>query len=230
MTFIDRTRTASDQSALADRYEQLYLGVVSDAVAAEAGPTHFLGRGIRPLTASTPPLAGPAFTVVGEPSTPESYRADAHALLGMFDQLPAGVVLVYQTNDTDSDAAHFGELSATTVQARGARGIVLDGSVRDSRRLQDMGFATYCAGRSPLDGYGRWRIVDYQVPIRVHGVDIHPGDMIMADQDGAMSIPENMIEAVLNRAESDSRTEDQIRSSINAEQSSSALFDQYGRF
>lgn len=212
-----------------ERYSRLYLGVVSDALDALGDRNHFLGSELRPLDV-TARLVGPAYPVLGAPSSMDEYQADAYKLLGMFEQVPQHAVLVYQTNDIGSDAAHFGELSAAAVAHRGVRGIVLDGKVRDSDFLVEHGFPTFCAGFSPLDGYGRWHVVEWDVPVMIHGVSVRPGDFIFGDRDGVVRIPREIIESVLVKSEQDQRTETRIRGAVRSGESPTGLFTEHGRF
>ena len=212
-----------------ERYSRLYLGVISDALDVLGDRNHFLGPQLRPIDGATR-LVGPAYPVRGEQSSIEHYEDDAYRLLGMFEQVPMNSVMVYDTNDVGSDSAHFGELSATAVRHRGVRGIVVDGNVRDSNFLLSEGFPTFCRGFSPLDGYGRWHIVEWNVPITIHGVLINPGDFIYGDRDGVVRIPKDIVLEVLEKSEEDRRVETQIRSAVREGESPVGLFTEHGRF
>lgn len=222
---IDRTAIES----LCVGLESLYLGVVSDAVDSTGFREHFLGYDIKPVS-PTMRVAGPAFTVRGAVSTLDQYEEDALMLLDMFEKVPANAVLVYETNDHQSGAAHFGELSANAVRRRGARGIIMDGAVRDSTFLTEQNFPTFCRSTSPLDGYGRWHVVEYGVPVAINGVTIRPDDFVMADRDGAIVIPAESVTAVLEEAETAKNDETEIRARVHDGGSPTELFKKYGRF
>lgn len=226
---VEALRQPTSVTELCERFEQLYLGVVSDAVDAAGHRDHFLGCEIKPLDPRMK-VAGPAFTVRGAASELDNYNADAEKLLDMFEQVSPDAVLVYETNDWGSGAAHFGELSAHAVRRRGARGIVLDGAVRDTHFLVGQDFPTFCRSTSPLDGYGRWHIVEYQAPIEINGVTIDPGDYIMADRDGVIVIPASAVTAVIGEAEGARQDESEIRAHVDGGASPAELFRRYGRF
>ena len=219
----------AEVTVLCERLEQLYLGVVSDAVDTTGFRDHFLGYDIKPV-APRMRVAGPAFTVRGELSSLQHYDDDAATLLDMFERVPPNSVMVYETNDHGSGAAHFGELSAHAVRHRRARGIVLDGAVRDTHFLVAENFPTFCRSTSPLDGYGRWHIVDYQVPIEINGVRIDAGDFVMADRDGVIAIPSSSVTKVIVDAENARHDENEIRLRVNDGQSPAELYRHYGRF
>lgn len=218
-----------DVASVCERFESLYLGVVSDAVDSTGLRDHFLGYDIKPISMSMR-VSGPAFTVRGAISSLDQYEDDAMVLLEMFDHVPQNAVLVYETNDPASGAAHFGELSANAVRRRGARGIIMDGAVRDSDFLTQENFPTFCRSTSPLDGYGRWHVVEYGVPIEINGVSIRPDDFVMADRDGAIVIPAGSVDQVLAEAEQARSDESEIRAHVHDGQSPSDLFKRYGRF
>src|SRR5436309_15422059 len=89
-----------------------------------------LPRTVLPLGEGTR-FAGPAFPVEGVPSVQLDRDASIRGILTMFGEVPAHHVVVYQTHDEGSTAAHLGELSAISLRARGCVGAVIDGGCRD---------------------------------------------------------------------------------------------------
>lgn len=98
-------------------------------------------------------------------------------------------VVVVSTGSSRRNAP-WGELLSTAAVARGARGAIVDGLVRDVRRIQEMRFPLFAAGFKPVDSKGRARVTAYGVPVECGGVLVRPGDLIFADLDGVGARPE----------------------------------------
>jgi regulator of RNase E activity RraA len=79
-------------------------------------------------------------------------------------------------------------LLSTAARARGARGAVIDGLVRDVKKIEELGFPVFAAGIKPVDSRGRGVVIDYNVPVDCAGVLVSPGDLIFADYDGVVVI------------------------------------------
>jgi regulator of RNase E activity RraA len=188
-----------------------------------------LGIAGRVLDERIAPLApgmrvdGPAHTldVAEEPGDPgDPYAGEVAAV----DAIPAGAVVVTSRFD---GAAIWGELLATAATARGGVGIVTDGPVRDLERLRAMGFATFHAGRSPLDSQGRLSVRAHGVPVRCGGVEVAPGDRIVADDDGAVAIPAAAVPDVLALAAEKDRGEGDVRAALRGGESLRVVFDRH---
>ena len=99
-----------------------------------------------------------------------------------------------------TENAYLGELMAAAAKAVGLNGIVIDGLVRDKQALGDLGFPIFAKGfipNGPLkDGPG-----EMNAPISCGGVSVHPGDLIVGDDDGVIVVPRHKIEDVLVKAE-----------------------------
>jgi len=130
------------------------------------------------------------------------------------DSLQPGQVMVMAVGRSPN-IVPWGELLTTACVARGARGAVLDGLVRDSRRIREMGFPVFCAGRRPYDSRGRGIVVDLDVPIAIDGVAVHPGDLVFGDSDGVVIVPRAVETEVLERAwvkiQAEDTTRDELR-------------------
>jgi 4-hydroxy-4-methyl-2-oxoglutarate aldolase len=135
---------------------------------------------------------------------------------------------VYETND--SVAAHLGELSSETAKFRGARGAVIDGGARDTEYMVRLGFPVFCRYRTARDILGRWELQDYNVPIRVGGVPITPGDLVLGDRDGVLIIPQGVAEEVITKAEEVVHTENLVRKAILEGMLPLEAYNKYGRF
>ena len=104
------------------------------------------------------------------------------------DSLMLGEVAVVATGDSKRNAP-WGELLSTAALHRGARGAVIDGLVRDVKKIQALGFPVFATGIKPVDSRGRGVVIDYNVPVACGGVVVMPGDLVVADFDGVVVIP-----------------------------------------
>ena len=110
--------------------------------------------------------------------------------------------------------AHLGELSVTSLQARGVAGCVLDGGCRDVRFILDEGFPVFCSHVTPEDSTWRWELEATQVPITIGRVRVEPGDWVVGDDDGVVVVPAGIAEDVLAEAEEKAATESEIRAAV----------------
>jgi len=104
------------------------------------------------------------------------------------DSLMPGEIVVVAAGDSKRNAP-WGELLSTAALSRGARGAVIDGLVRDVKKIQALGFPVFAAGIKPVDSRGRGVVVDYNVPVGCGGVLVTPGDLVVADYDGVVVVP-----------------------------------------
>ncbi|MBA3402239.1 MAG: RraA family protein, partial [Actinobacteria bacterium] len=159
---------------------------------------------------------------------PESYDAALRKVLAMLGDVPAGCVAVYACGQ--ERAAHLGELSVTSLKARGVAGCVLDGGCRDVRFILEEGFPVFCGHVTPEDSTWRWELEATQVPITVGTVQIEPGDWVVGDDDGVVVVPHALAESVLEEAEDKAATESEIRAAVRDGASPLEAYERYGTF
>lgn len=194
---------AFNMNEICERYQRLYAGVIYDLLEHMGVPNQVLANDITPLTLDMK-LAGPAFTVKGTMNTTrdESMR---YKRLRMITNMTKPCIEV-RDRGTPFNVALYGELSATSARAHGAVGALIDGATRDSAHLIKMDFPTFARGRNPVEAFGRWAMLDYQVPILLSGlltetVLVNPGDFIFGDLDGVIVIPKHLTMEVLEECE-----------------------------
>ncbi len=175
----------------------LYTAVLSDACDAEGRRNQSLRPDIRPLDDSLV-LVGRAKTVVWAaldhiPARP--YDKEIAAV----DSLKPGEVFVMAVGRSET-IVPWGELLSTATVARGGRGAVLDGLVRDVTKIKAMKLPIFCTGRRPLDSCGRGIVTGFDLPVLVDDVSVRPGDLVVGDADGVVIVPREIEEAVLARA------------------------------
>lgn len=112
--------------------------------------------------------------------------------------LPEEVVVI-STGQSKRNAP-WGELLSTAARARGARGAVVDGLVRDVEKIRELGFPVFAAGIKPVDSKGRGIVVDCNVPVECGEALVRPGDMVFADYDGVVVVPAAVLEEAVRLA------------------------------
>ncbi|MCU1437590.1 MAG: dimethylmenaquinone methyltransferase [Naasia sp.] len=164
------------------------------------GRRGLVGPVVRPIQEGTR-LAGSAITVLCWPG-------DNLMIHAAVEQCRPGDVLVVTTVSPSLDGS-FGELFATALLQRGVRALVTTGGVRDVSDLRELGFAVW-AGAQNAQGTVKATPGSVNVPIVVGGVTVHPGDAIVADDDGVLCVPRAQIDTAL--AASRSRVEKEAAS------------------
>ncbi|RZM79485.1 RraA family protein [Leptolyngbya iicbica] len=143
------------------------------------GRSQFMDMGIREMWPRIPRIAGPAYTV----SCPPGDNLMLHAAIYRAEP---GAVIVVQAGDLDY--AMSGGNVCATAQARGIAGFVIDGVIRDVAEVREAGFAVFARGLSPVPGK-KQALGTLNQPITCGGVQVHPGDMVVADEEGIAVIP-----------------------------------------
>jgi regulator of RNase E activity RraA len=209
------------------RFLAIYTAALADILDERGLHSQVLPPSIRPLAPGLR-LAGPAFTVSGRPAESTDYDAALRKVLRMLGEVPSGHVAVYACNQDVS--AHLGELSVTSLKARGAAGCVLHGGCRDVRFILEEGFPVFASHLTPDDSTYRWELEATQAPIEIGGVRIEPGDWIVGDDDGVVVVPAALAEEVLVEAERKAATESEIRVAVREGLPPLEAYERFGTF
>jgi regulator of RNase E activity RraA len=207
-------------------FDAVAVASVADAVDKVCGHRGYMSSAIKPRINDTR-ICGPAATVLEAAS--DEFMPPQHAL-DLIDEAPRGSVIVISIESGECDVAVWGGLMTAGAVANGHVGAVLDGAVRDLTEIRrDYGFPVYARDVSPGTTLGRYRTVASQVPVRVGGIMVHPGDIVVGDIDGVVIVPHAQAAEVLAMAqEIDSRELEQAKLII-AEKSLRTGLAKYGR-
>ena len=171
---------------------------ISDAMEQLYGIKNFMSHDMRPLFPTR--FAGPAWTVYMKKEENKEGGAAVQGMLDAIDSAPAGAVYVMVIQD-GLDVAGVGGLMATTMKVRGLAGAVVDASMRDTPQMRRIQFPVFARGIIPSTTVGHWRFVGNNIPVTCAGVKVNPGDIIVADEDGVVSVPKDKAQEVLKKAQ-----------------------------
>jgi regulator of RNase E activity RraA len=157
-------------------------------------------RGSRPLVSGQKRLIGPAFTLRFVPAredlaTPESWSSPISTRTAI-EAMPEGCIAIVDAMGI-TDAGIFGDILCARMVKRGVVALVTDGVVRDLEGVLGTGLPVWCDGAAAPPSVAGLTFVGWDQPIGCGGVAIFPNDIIVADRDGAVVIPQAMLDHVL---------------------------------
>jgi regulator of RNase E activity RraA len=174
-------------------------------------------RGTQPLQPGQPRVAGRAFTMRFLPAredlaTPASL-ASGKSTRAAIEEMPAGSVVVMDAMGT-RDAGVLGDILCARMKMRGVAAMVTDGVVRDIAGVTGVGLPVWCQGTAAPPSVSGLTFVGWQEPVACGGVAVFPGDVIVADEDGAVVIPQALLGAVLEAGEEQEHLEAWIMTEV----------------
>ena len=182
---------------------------------------------IRPLYPQAV-CAGRVRTLLNAPR--KTGRDDPYKLaLELMDSLRPGEVAV-AASTRPLEMGIMGELSATTMRARAARGCLVDGFTRDARKIIQMRFPVFAKGVSPIDTADRAAVIRYDSPILFGQRKVVPGQVVFADLDGIIFIPLDIEQKVIQEAIKRVRAETRVRKDLRKGKKARDVWDEYHVF
>ncbi|MEO2030989.1 MAG: RraA family protein [Planctomycetaceae bacterium] len=125
-------------------------------------------------------------------------------------------------------AALWGELLSTASRNTGCVGAIVDGATRDVTKIRDMEFPVFARGTCVYDSLNRQRVIDVDVAVEIAGVRFCPGDLVIADADGVVVVPQEIETKAIQSAWDKVHTENKIRDEIRNGMKATAAYEKYG--
>jgi len=189
-------------SSFDDAARALSTAEISDALDFFQLPGSAPGLG---RVAGEPRVFGPAYTVRFAP-----VDTQAKGTVGDFiDDVPAGAVVVLD-NGGRTDCTVWGGILSRLASHRGVAGTVINGVCRDTAEADDCGYPLYSRGRFMRTGKDRVQVEGVEVPVSLGEVRVCPGDIVVADQDGVVVVPQARAHEVFAKALATRRAEEAI--------------------
>ena len=148
------------------------------------------------------PVAGYAVTCVYSVPDPNYNRLTFMDVIDALDASPKPTILVLQQKfppELAAKAGLAGEIMITSMQAVGCVGLISNGPSRDIDAIRALKFQYMLSGASA--GHGAMAVQAVNIPVTVAGMDVHPGEIVHMDENGACKFPADKIEAVLTNAQ-----------------------------
>lgn len=200
MTGIVVTKKPSFSKELSARLAALGVATLHEAI----GRRGLMRPSIRPIQSGAK-IAGPAVTVLAPPG-------DNWMLHIAIEQCAPGDVVVLACM-SENDDGMFGDLLATSMQARGVAGLVLDVGCRDTETLRAMGFPVWSKAIHAR-GTIKASLGSVNIPVVCGHVSVRPGDAVVADDDGVVVIPHDEVASAAERGEERVRLEEAKRARL----------------
>lgn len=192
--------------------ERLTTAMVSDALDSCGLRAQVLEKRLSPVVAGSRAF-GRASTARFEPSEHDEPADPYRTAIEYIDSLRPGDVVVIAT-DESNESGFWGELFSAAATGAGAVGMLTDGNLRDSDKIAAIGFPAFSRSRRPIDYRRRMAIVETHSTVTIGGVAISDGDLVMADDDGVVVIPQDREEEVLTVARARAATESTVLSEL----------------
>ncbi|MEZ2126654.1 MULTISPECIES: ribonuclease activity regulator RraA [unclassified Sinorhizobium] len=185
-------------------------------------------RGVRPLASVDKPMIGPAVTVRYIPAREDidgsTYSSDpSNHQRKAIDTIPEGHVLVFDCRSLP-DVAGIGAMLARRLIYRKAAGLVLDGGVRDTADIAQLGLKTYCMGPAAPANLVAHHASDMNQPIACGGVAVYPDDIIFGDSEAVIVIPREYVHEIADEAVVMEEQEEFLKSEIESGRSTLGVY------
>ncbi len=216
---------APETITLAMMRESFYSAVVSDVLDSAGFRNQCIATSLPPMTGVLK-LVGRCKTTQWEEVNSEDSRPYELELKAI-DECKADDIFIAAANSSMKSGI-WGELLSTASRNAGCDGAIIDGAIRDIAPMREMGFGVFAAGACPYDSLHRQRVTAVDVPVEIGGVTFNPGDLVIADDDGIVVVPQEVEAKIVRGAWEKVHAENEVRDSIREGMSATAAFEKYG--
>lgn len=217
--------TRPDRITLEMMRESLYSAVVCDALDTLGYPHQSPRVPLQPMTVETV-LVGRCKTTLWSDIDHEDPAPYDKELIAVDACRPDDVLIAAAGGSMRSGI--WGELLSTAARNAGCVGAIVDGAVRDVRKMREMAFPAFARGASPYDSRNRQRVTEIDVPVEIDGVRFSPGDLVIADADGIVVVPQEIEEKAIRHAWDKVHAENVTRDAIRSGMKATAAYKKYG--
>jgi regulator of RNase E activity RraA len=215
-----------ERSVLGALRMSLGTAVLGDVLDAAGCRNQFLPPHLTPVIA-VEKLVGRAMTVMEQDTGPEAAGEPFGLMFRALDDLKPGEI--YLCTGSLGAYALWGELMSTRAMSLGAVGAIVDGYHRDTVGIRSLGFPVYSRGAYAQDQRSRGRVADFRCGLTfANGTRVADGDIIVADADGVLAIPANILDDVVAAALAKSGAERDIQQMIRGGEGTEAIFNRTG--
>ena len=211
---------------LSQMRESLYTAVVCDALDALGCKSQSPRVQIRRTSGSPKTLVGRCKTTLWADMAhvdPNPYELELIAV----DSCKADDVIIAAAAGSMRSGI-WGELLSTAARNAGCVGAIVDGAVRDTAKMNAMGFVTFARGTCIYDSQNRQRVIDLDVPVEIDGVTFEPGALVFADDDGVVVVPRKVEAEAIQRAWDKVHAENITRDAIKGGMKATDAWKKYG--
>lgn len=200
--------------------------MVSDSLDVVGIRNNVMNSSIRALRPEMRAL-GIAATIEFEASSEFDQGDPYGAAINFLDALQPGQLVIVATGGRDN-SAFWGELFSAAAKGRGVTGMICDGPLRDTEAIVGLGFNVFGASMRPIDYRGRMRVASVGTVVNCGGVEVHPGDVVIADADGVVVVPKVHIDRVFELANARAQKEKSVLEDLLAGKSVREVWDAGG--
>lgn len=212
-------RLTEEERARLDRVSTTNLSDAMDKLG-----IHGAAWGIRPVWGA-PKIVGNAVTV--KITAAGETKSKTHLGSAAIDSAEKGDIILVD-NGGRPDVSCWGGILANGARMRGVSGVIVDGACRDADEYLEMDFPVFARGVVPMSARGRIIQESYNTLIQIGGVQVRPGDVVLADANGVAVIPAEKFESVLAEAEKLLRLEEQMVAEVKAGASMLEVDEKFG--
>ena len=204
---------------------ELFVALVGDVLDLMGLQKQFLHPSLRTIEPAMVSL-GRAMTVVEQDRAADDQGPQFGRMIEALDDLKPGEV--YICAGASHRYALWGGLTSTRALQCGAAGAVVHGCHRDTNEILRLGFPVASFGGYAQDQGPRGIVADWRVPIHMDGVEVRSGDIVFADRDGVLIVPEAASEEAFARAFEKARGEKTVLLALQSGMSTVEAFATYG--